>query len=159
MRTCSIEGCNKKHDAKGYCKTHGSRFYRNGDPLLNLRRDPEYNFHKNYTPVPESGCWLWLGSLNLKGYGRLMIKKKSVLAHRFSWEHHNGPISKGLLVCHKCDTPSCVNPDHLFIGTHADNLRDMRNKGRWKRKTPVKVTPKCPTTGKFIRHGRREDGQ
>ena len=67
----------------------------------------------NYIPVPESGCWLWLGAEKGNGYGNVKQGRRNTTAHRRSWEEHNGPIPKGMHVCHKCDTPSCVNPDHL----------------------------------------------
>jgi len=81
-------------------------------------------------PVSETGCWLWLGHLHGSGYPRLKINKKNKSAHRYSYEAFVGPIPDGLLVCHKCDVPSCVNPAHLFVGTHKDNARDMMQKGR-----------------------------
>ena len=77
------------------------------------------------------GCWVWFGSTNPGGYGNYRItKQKASAAHRLSWEIHNGPIPNGLHVCHHCDVRGCIRPDHLFLGTVADNMRDMKEKGR-----------------------------
>lgn len=84
-------------------------------------------FYANLSKTPnETGCLDWLGHLTNKGYG----KCGAYLAHRFAWELVNGPIPSGLYACHVCDRPICCNHLHIFIGTNADNLRDMREKGR-----------------------------
>ncbi|WP_372362858.1 HNH endonuclease signature motif containing protein [Xanthomonas sp. NCPPB 1325] len=82
------------------------------------------------TPVPEAGCHLWLGSPGANGYGQ--IKKNQVVysAHRASYEAFIGPVPSGAVVMHKCDTPLCVNPLHLAVGTQAQNMRDRDAKGR-----------------------------
>ncbi len=83
-----------------------------------------------WIPEPNTGCWLWLGLLNPSGYGKFYIKPKYRGAHRVMWEQHNGEIPEGIFVLHRCDTPSCVNPSHLFLGTNKDNLLDASRKGR-----------------------------
>ena len=76
------------------------------------------------------GCWTWHGTLNGHGYGQFYMQHKRFPAHRASWLLSFGDIPEGLFVLHRCDNPLCVRPDHLFLGTHKDNMRDMQNKGR-----------------------------
>jgi hypothetical protein len=77
-----------------------------------------------------SGCWLWTASLHKDGYGTFWYQGLVQLAHRVSWTLANGPIPEGMSVLHHCDTPACVRPDHLFLGTQLDNVVDMDTKGR-----------------------------
>lgn len=74
-------------------------------------------------------CWNWIGA-NRNGYGVIKIDNKSVATHRLSYEMHIGPIPEGLLVCHSCNNPLCVNPEHLFAGSYSDNMIDAMNKDR-----------------------------
>jgi len=83
--------------------------------------------------IDQGECWNWVGLLNHEGYGRNgfgLAQGFSRRAHRASWQVFNGDIPKGLMVCHSCDNPSCINPKHLFLSDNAGNLKDMRDKGR-----------------------------
>jgi hypothetical protein len=84
-----------------------------------------------WSHVDTSGeCWLWTGGGNIHGYGKLRLGNKHLAAHRVAWELTNGAIPDGLSVLHKCDVRACVRPEHLFLGTQQDNMRDCANKGR-----------------------------
>lgn len=76
------------------------------------------------------GCRVWTASRNFWGYGKIGWRGKIYKAHRLAWEETNGPIPLGLFVCHHCDNPPCINPDHLFLGTNDDNTADKVSKGR-----------------------------
>jgi hypothetical protein len=80
--------------------------------------------------VIKSGCWIWQGGVAQDGYGKVKRFGKTIRAHRLFYEHHIGPVPEGLWVLHKCDTPLCVNPEHLWAGTQLENEQDKDAKGR-----------------------------
>jgi hypothetical protein len=86
-------------------------------------------FMSRFTIEP-GGCWIWTGCKAGNGYGAIKINQKQYGAHQMAYLFFRGPLPKGLMVCHHCDNPLCVNPKHLFLGTALDNVRDMYSKGR-----------------------------
>lgn len=78
----------------------------------------------------ERGCLIWSGAKDGNGYGTLQYRKRTFLAHRYAYEQHIGAIPAGMLVCHRCDTPPCVNTEHMFLGTLQDNMDDRNSKSR-----------------------------
>lgn len=127
MRLCSVDGCGRKHRRNGYCGTHSSRVRKHGDPNYE-RPSPESRFWSNVQRG--DGCWIWSGHIDALGYGRFRIAGVTDRAHRAAWFFSNGRIPTGMEICHRCDNPSCVRPQHLFLGTHQENMDDMRLKGR-----------------------------
>lgn len=94
---------------------------------MSRRKDKDFWSHVGVDPT---GCWLWSGSRTNDGYGYLFVAGKSTKAHRYAYELSHGVILPGMCVCHHCDTPPCMNPQHLFLGTMGDNNRDKIRKGR-----------------------------
>lgn len=134
MKTCTIPDCGSEVFARGWCCAHWKRWRRHADPLAggtphNLTLAERLALHVE--PQPDTGCIHWTGGNLVRGYGRIRVTpSRFELAHRVAYELRFGPIPAGLFVLHRCDNPLCVNPDHLFPGTHADNMRDMVAKNR-----------------------------
>jgi len=94
-------------------------------------RSIEDRLFSRMMPEPNSGCWLWIGGTNQQGYGQITVRGHTVRTHRLVWElSRRETVPAGLDVLHTCDTRSCVNPVHLFLGTHTQNMRDASRKGR-----------------------------
>lgn len=141
QRRCSVEGCNKKHFGKGLCSMHYQRFIKKeiiggaGTERYFLsftRPDELKNFLLEHRNIKENGCWEWTLGTN-GGYGIKRISGKAMKVHRISAILYLGlGINSKLQALHYCDNPPCFNPNHLFIGTHADNMHDMANKNYMK---------------------------
>lgn len=104
-------------------------------------------FDRSFIPEPNSGCWLWLGKLNAAGYGNIFARDENrkvfgLIAHRVSYWIEHGHVPAGVSVCHRCDMPSCVNPEHLFLGTQEDNIRDCVRKKRHRKFVCPEKTPR-----------------
>lgn len=97
----------------------------------------ERKFHRHILKR-DDGCWEWTSQRNQAGYGQIREGKGAISAHRAAWEIYRGKIPWGMCVLHKCDRPWCVNPDHLYVGDHKDNTRDMIERGRM-----VKAGARC----------------
>lgn len=110
--------------------------------------EPKKRFSGKYKINAETGCWEWVSTFS-KGYGQIRMSGKYLYAHRVAYELFKGPITDGLLVCHKCDNPRCVNPEHLFLGTHRDNVVDSINKGRFKH---IENLEKASSSKKALRY-------
>lgn len=115
--------------------------------------------HRLATEVDKSGeCWLWTGLLNRRGYGVTRHNGRACLAHRKAWELANGPIPDGFMVCHRCDVRNCIRPDHLFLGSAADNTADMIAKGRPHGRPPKSATARHTTPPKSYEQDARQHG-
>ena len=146
MKTCAIENCGIKRKVKLYCRKHYERLKRTGDPTmmlnaagLSLKQHIIKNIKKVKCPNLESikfhnekdlYCWEWQKGRDREAYGSIKRDRKTYRTHRKSYEVFIGEIPKGIQVNHKCDNKICCNPNHLFIGTHKDNMKDRNNKNR-----------------------------
>lgn len=135
---CLAEGCDRivgKDGGFGFCSKHYQRYKKYGDPNKvywkrlegeTIEEKLKANYFEN-----ENGCWIWKGGKNSRGYGSINIgNRKTAQVHRIAFKLWKGELPDDLFVCHHCDEPLCINPDHLFLGTNQDNIDDKMFKGR-----------------------------
>lgn len=136
---CCIKGCDKVSHSMGLCTKHWRRNNLHGSPVAMkslsglLRGVPAPDRFKRQMKVLDDGCWKWTSSVDKDGYGAFRGVVDGIphgSAHRYSYALHKGVIPENMMVCHRCDHPWCVNPDHLFIGSGSDNQQDKHRKGR-----------------------------
>lgn len=137
---CLFDGCSRYPSKRGYCETCYARMRRQGKlPVLVGKRAPRRNkktlaerFWEKVSVNGQGACWPWVARAGTKGYGAMNVDGRNTRATHVSWYLHHGewPNGLGLWVLHTCDNPACVNPAHLFLGTHNSNMRDMVRKGR-----------------------------
>lgn len=128
---CRVDGCGVMARAQGYCTLHYQRWKKYGDPDSTQlpRRGLGFDAYVEKT----EGCWLWTGGRSKQdetGYGRFRVGNTKIQAHVYSYRRAYGEIPAGMFVLHRCDTPLCVRPDHLRLGTQQENMAEMYTRGR-----------------------------
>ncbi len=134
MTTCKMENCGKPLHCKGFCKSHYQQQWSTGSPEIkrpNPHGTPEERFWRKVVNAGPDECWTWVGQKDKDKYGMLRVGSTIMRAHRFSYILHRGEIPDGLLALHTCNNTLCVNPNHLYLGTHDDNMEDRKESGHY----------------------------
>ena len=133
---CLVPSCDGKHRAHGYCLKHYTRFIRYGDvDHVEITVGDNKKRLMDSTEISASGCWEWKKRIHDGGYGVVSLNGRLEQAHRASWMVFVGEIPQGMQVNHRCHNRSCINPEHLYIGTQTENMKDMKDAGRENRAT------------------------
>jgi hypothetical protein len=129
---CAIRECGNEAKKLSLCWKHRKQLQRAGIRIYREQLTPIQRLEYYGWTVTASGCWEFNGRGDKKGYGRVKVGHAygTTAAHRLSYEAFHGPIPEGMHICHACDNPPCINPDHLWAGTHLENMQDMVAKGR-----------------------------
>ncbi len=131
---CRVAGCRRVAQVKGFCRLHYRRHCegrRLEDPIVKRVTGPiEERLRAHVKKDRKTGCHLWMGHRTPDGYGAMIVDRSTRLTHRLAWEVAHSPIPEGMVVMHICDNPACCNPEHLKLGTRAENNRDRLKKGR-----------------------------
>ena len=147
---CSVQSCKRPSRTRGWCTLHYKRWWRIGDPLAthHIVGNDVARFW-SYINLTDS-CWLWTGCLQPRGYGQFSIQpRRTVRAHRWSYEHFVGPIPESFELDHLCRTRACVRPDHLEVVSHAENVRRGDAGKHWAIKT------RCPRGHEYTEENTR----
>lgn len=131
-RPCQETGCDRNANKGDYCWMHYKRRQRAGETMKARQLDPVDRLNHYGWTITDDDCWEFDGNRAAHGYGSVRKGDQygTRAAHRLAYEAVHGPIPDGLEICHTCDNPPCINPDHLWAGTHADNMADKVAKGR-----------------------------